>query len=117
MRLNTCSEISLYIGNVSISEVTFDPDLLTLTCISIGGPATAVTWTRSSMTFTEGNETVLDDPVTAQYTHTLSIGVGAFDSEYTGGEYTCTVTNDRPSSDSTSITIPGIISWLYALLS
>ena len=44
----------------------------TLTCISTGGPATTVTWTRDSTTVTEGTETVLDDPVTAQYTHTLT---------------------------------------------
>ena len=41
----------------------------TLTCISTGGPATTVTWTRDSVTVTEGTETVLDDPVTAQYMH------------------------------------------------
>ena len=45
----------------------------TLTCISTGGPATTVTWTRDSTTVTEGTETVLDDPVTAQYTHTLTV--------------------------------------------
>ena len=42
----------------------------TLTCICTGGPATTVTWTRDSTTVTEGTETVLNDPVTAQYTHT-----------------------------------------------
>ena len=79
-------------GDVTISggEVTFDSDQLTLTCISTGGPATTVTWTRDSTTVTEGTETVLDDPVTAQYTHTLPVT--------TGGEYTCTVSNKKPSS-------------------
>ena len=81
-------------------EVTFDSDQLTLTCISTGGPATTVTWTRdSTTTVTEGTETVLDDPETAQYTHTLTVT--------TGGEYTCTVENNKPSSDSATITIPG----------
>ena len=32
--------------------------------VSTGGPATTVTWTRDSVTVTEGTETVLDDPVT-----------------------------------------------------
>ena len=72
----------------------------TLTCISTGGPATTVTWTRDSVTITEGTETVLNDPVTAQYTHTLTV---------TGGEYTCTVTNDKPSTASATINIQGII--------
>ena len=73
----------------------------TLTCISTGGPATTVTWTRDSVTVTEGNETVLDDPVTAQYTHTLTVT--------SAGEYTCTVTNDKPSTASASITVPGTV--------
>ena len=81
-------------------NVTFDFDLLTLTCISTGGPATTVTWTRDSTTVTEGTETVLNDPVTAQYTHTLTIT--------TGGEYNCNVSNNKPSSDSATITVGGI---------
>ena len=45
----------------------------TLTCISTGGPATTVTWTRDSIIITEGAETVLNNRVTAQYTHTLIV--------------------------------------------
>ena len=73
----------------------------TLTCISTGGPATTVTWTRDSTTVTEGTDTVLNDPVTAQYTHTLTV---------TGrlpGPYRCTVTNNKPSTASTDITVQG----------
>ena len=44
----------------------------TLTCISTGGPATTVTWTRDSEVIT-GGMTVLDNAVTAQYTHTLTV--------------------------------------------
>ena len=93
---------TILLGTVTISEsITYDSDLLTLACISTGGPATTVTWTRDSITVTEGTETVLDDPVTAQYTHTLTVT--------TGGEYTCTVYNNEPSSDSATITVPGRI--------
>ena len=70
---------------------------LTLTCISTGGPATTVTWTRDSTTVTEGTETVLDDPVTAQHTHTMTV---------TGrlpGLYTCVVENNKPLSDSATL--------------
>ena len=73
----------------------------TLTCISTGGPATTVTWTRDSVTVTEGNVTVLDDPLTAQYTHTLTV-TGTL-----GGDYTCTVANNIPSEDSTNIIMNG----------
>ena len=74
----------------------------TLTCVSTGGPATTVQWTRNSTTnITEGTETVLNDPVTAQYTHTLTV------SGREPGEYTCTVANNKPSSANASITIEG----------
>ena len=91
-------------GDITISggEVTFDSDQMTLTCISTGGPATTVTWTRDSTTVTEGTETVLNDLVTAQYTHTLTVT--------TGGEYTCTVSNNKPSSDSASIILGSMFS-------
>ena len=78
----------------------------TLTCISTGGPATTVTWTRDSVTVTEGTETVLNDPVTAHYTHTLT---GS-----TRGEYTCTVANRKPSTASASI-LPGKIVSMIAM--
>ena len=87
--------------------LTVDSDLngaspqFTLTCISTGGPATTVTWTRDSDTVTEGTETVLDDPVTAQYTHTLTV-TGRL-----GGLYTCTVANDKPAENSTNFTVQG----------
>ena len=44
---------------------------------------------------------MLNDPETAQYTHTLTISLA--------GEYTCTVANNKPSSASASITVEGIL--------
>ena len=101
------------LGVITIpGSVTFtvDSDLngaspqFTLTCISTGGPATNVTWTRDSVTVTEGNETVLDNPTTSQYTHTLTVTGGSG----MGGNYTCTVDNNRPSLASASYTVQGI---------
>ena len=78
------------------SDLNGDSPQFTLTCISTGGPATTVTWTRdyydTVYTVTEGTETVLDDPETVQYTHTLTV-TGRL-----GGLYTCAVANE-PSSD------------------
>ena len=101
----------LYIGDISITTNTLDFDLasiseagtpqFTLTCISTGGPATTVTWTRDSDTVTEGTETVLDDSVTAQYIHTLTV------TGREAGLYTCTVANNKPSHDSSSLTVKG----------
>lgn len=73
-----------------------------LTCISTGGPVTTITWTiqknyyPTPQIITEGNETVLDDPMIAQYTHTLTV------TERQGGVYTCTVAN-RVSQDHADI--------------
>ena len=101
----------LHVGDIAISDgvrFTVDSDLngaspqFTLTCISTGGPATTVTWTRDSDTVTEGTETVLDDRVTAQYTHTLTV-TGRL-----GGLYTCTVANDKPSQDSAQLYVEGV---------
>ena len=71
----------------------------TLTCISTGGPATTVTWTRGSITVDEGTETVLNDRETAQYTHTLNVTAE--------GDYRCTVANTAFSASAT-ITVEGI---------
>ena len=73
----------------------------TLTCISTGGPATTVTWTRDSTMVTEGTETVLDDPVTARYMHNLTV-TGRL-----GGLYVCAVDNNKPSSDTSSFLVEG----------
>ena len=101
--------LHIHTGNIAIPNgvrFTLNSDLngptpqFTLTCISTGGPATTVTWTRDSITVTEGTETVFNNVETAQYTHTLTV---------TGrqpGTYTCTVAN-KPSSTSQSFTVQG----------
>ena len=87
--------------------MTVDSDLngaspqFTLTCISTGGPATTVTWTRDSDLVTQGAKTVLVDNSTARYIHSLNIT--------TGGEYRCSVTNTKPSTATASLTVKGII--------
>ena len=80
------------------SEINAEVPQFTLTCVSTGGPATTVTWTRDSEPVS-GGMTVLDDPVTAQYTHTLTV---------TGrlrGLYQCTVFNNKPSQAMAGLTV------------
>ena len=86
------------------SDLNGDSPQFTLTCISTGGPATTVTWTRDSITVTEGTETVLNNATTAQYTHTLNVTAA--------GEYACTVANTA-FSDSADITLEGILYFRY----
>ena len=96
-------------GNVTIlrrMQLNVDSDLngespqFTLTCISTGGPATTVTWTRDSMPL-DGGLTVLDNTMTAQYTHTLTV-TGTLP-----GHYECTVSNNKPSTATRSFTVQG----------
>ena len=84
------------------SDLNRESPQFTLTCTSTGGPATTVTWTRGSE-IVSGGMTVLDDPVTAQYTHTLTV-TGRL-----GGQYQCTVSNYKPSQDSANFTVHGTV--------
>ena len=90
-----------YINVVGLTTTRF-----TLTCTSTGGPATNVTWTRDSETIlddagTFSLTTELNDALTAQYTHTLTV-TGRL-----GGLYTCSVANDKPSEAMKELYISG----------
>ena len=89
------------IGFTLDSELTATEPQFTLTCISTGGPATTVTWTRGSEEAEGEAETLLIDSTTAEYNHTLTV---------TGrlpGVYRCTVSNSIPSNDATETTFSG----------
>ena len=96
---------TLFTGDVSISGgVTLTVDIygtspqFALTCISTGGPAATVAWIRDSTPVTEGSETVLQNPFTAEYLHTLKVTAGDVIERYT-----CTVANNKPSNASATI--------------
>ena len=82
------------------SDLNGESPQFTLTCTSTGGPATTVTWTRDSETVS-GGMTELDDPVTAQYTHTLTV-TGRL-----GGQYQCNVSNNKQSTATAQLTVEG----------
>ena len=96
-------------GVVAVQSVTFSLEdvashQFTLTCISTGGPATTVTWTRGTQTAVGERRSEVVNGVTAQYTHTLTV------TGRTGGLYTCTVTNEvTPAGASDTFTVTGII--------
>ena len=75
----------------------------TLTCISTGGPATTVTWTRGSATAMGDEMTVLDNAETATYTHNLTV------TGRTEGLYRCNVSNSKPSSATAELNVAGIV--------
>ena len=101
------------LGDITISggiSFTLDSDLngaspqFTLTCISTGGPAATVTWTRGSIPACGDVMTVFNGNTTApQYTHTLTVTGGSG----MGGDYTCTVANTKPSEDSATYIVQG----------
>ena len=101
--------LSLFAGSVIIpgsvrftvnSDLNGESPQFTLTCTSTGGPATTVTWTRNSVSLA-GGMTTLDNRVTAQYTHTLTV------TRRWEGQYQCTVSNNKPSQASASFTVQG----------
>ena len=70
-----------------------------LTCISTGGPATNVTWTRGTdednllPVLDNAQVTVLENATTAQYSHTVNVtGTNL------SAVYRCSVSNNKPSS-------------------
>ena len=85
-------------GDIVISSISMSVDSI-LTCVSTGGPATTVTWTRgndedSLMPVSDKTTvSVLENAVTAHYIHTFNV---------TGTElstvYECHVSNNKPSS-------------------
>ena len=84
----------------NISDLNGETPLFSLTCISTGGPATTAIWTRDSELLPEGS-TALDDTVTAQYTHTLTVA-GRLE-----GLYVCNVSNNKPSSAFSELMVVG----------
>ena len=96
-------------GDITIKDpitltVNIDPKrekvTYTFTCISSGGPATTVTWTRDYVVIPNGERTtVLVSRRSAQYIHNLTL-TGRLD-----GVYHCTVSNNKPSQDSAQLLI------------
>ena len=108
MHYNVITFVIHSIGVVKISgSVNFSLNStlnqFTLTCISTGGPATTVTWTRDSTTVTEGAKTVLDNGVTAHYTHNLLV------KGRQEGLYRCTVKNKVSKSSSAELNVNGTL--------
>ena len=94
-------------GVIDVQSVVFTLDNITrlqftLTCISIGGPATTVTWTRDSQTALGERRSEVVNGVTAQYNNTLTV-TGRL-----GGLYTCTVTNNLSAGVSSELHVKGI---------
>ena len=84
-----------------------DPPVFTLTCVSTGGPATIVTWTRDGNNVPYDATHELTQTVTDQFNIVYSNVLTVTGSE--SGIYTCSVTNDRTASplQSAPLTVAG----------
>ena len=79
------------------------PNQFTLTCISTGGPATTVTWTRDSTIIAEHNiGTVVTDTVIATYEHIMTVN-GRLE-----GLYTCSIANAVSNVTSPELYVHGM---------
>ena len=72
---------------------TADPPVFTLTCVSTGGPATTVTWTRDGAAVSYDANHVFTKTVANQLTATYSNVLTVTGRE--PGSYTCSVANVR----------------------
>ena len=81
---------------------TADPPVFTLTCVSTGGPATTVNWTRDGGPVAGITSQTVINLITATYHNTLTV---------TGrepGNYMCSVANVRTAPPATaSLTVAG----------
>ena len=92
-------------GSPVVSSLTYNTTSGVVTCISIGGPATTVTWSRSGLTYQQSK--IVVDTVNATYHNLLSITSSQI-SDYTG-IFTCTVNNSRGSDISSTAEFKGNI--------
>ena len=88
------------------SELDATAPTFNLTCISTGGPATTVTWTSNSRPVTDDSahhiiSQVLTDSENATYNHILMV------TERLAGVYGCNVSNNKPSSSSSVLSVVG----------
>ena len=95
------------LGVVHISDdIEFhldSPNQVTLTCISTGGPATTVTWTRNSTIIAEENiGTVVTDSAMATYEHIMTVN-GRVE-----GLYTCSIANAIANVTSPELYVHGM---------
>ena len=81
---------------------TADPPVFTLTCVSAGGPATAVNWTQDRAAATGVTSQTVVDQEAITY-HSILTVTGRLP-----GNYTCSVANVRTAPSATaSLTVAG----------
>ena len=103
-------------GSPVISSLTYNTTTGVVTCISTGGPATTVTWSRSGPSYQQSK--IVVDTINATYHNLLSIKSSQV-LDYTG-TFNCTVCNSRGSTFTNTAEFKGnfifnLQHWYYLL--
>ena len=93
----------------TITNLTYDKETHTLTCVSTGSPATTVSWVKDGVPLSiDGSTYQLTQTITDRVSSTYSNVLTVSETAPTGiaGTYTCTVSNDL-GSESINLTVVG----------
>ena len=95
------------LGIPEISSLEYNFTSTTLTCISTGGLATNVTWARNDALIISDSaqQQVVVDGATGTYHNLLTINSTEI-RDYSGN-FTCTVSNNRGTSNTSSVDLSG----------
>ena len=80
------------------------------TCVTTGGPATTVLWLGPSASAQGTPESTLDDPVTATYTHTLTVTDSLWSS------YRCLIKNELPSEADAKFITKSVLTIVFSMM-
>ena len=84
----------------TITDLTYDEESHTLTCVSTGSPATTVSWMRDGLSIDDSTHYTMTQTVTdrasSTYSNALRISEGVPGG--VAGTYTCTVSNELGNS-------------------
>ena len=96
-------------GIAHIDELTYDKDTQTISCISIGGPVTSVTWKKDDLSIDEKDQwydfsqKLLHSYNSTHIINRLTISTKTVEAS---GVYTCTIENAK-GMDTSSIQVSG----------
>ena len=103
------ADLVYYVGYITILSINFERTTQTILCISTGGPATHVTWSKDNINISTSmacnkfkglyeQSQIITDTVSATYENRLRI---VDKSSEAAGTYTCEVRNPRGSMNAT----------------